>query len=47
MRRGHVARPGQPALDDVGKLPTKLEAPLPDRLVADLNAAEVQRIARP
>ena len=42
-----VAGPGQPPPDDVGELLAELEAPLPDRLVADLNVAEVQRIARP
>src|ERR687898_2484511 len=37
-----VAGPGQPPADDVGEL--LLEAPLPDRLVADLDAAEGQHL---
>src|SRR5690349_2938723 len=39
-----VARPGQPSADDVGELLAKLEAPLADRLVADLDAAEGQHL---
>src|SRR3954464_13929503 len=39
-----VARPGQPPADDVGELLAELEAPLPDGLVADLDAAEGQHL---
>src|SRR4051794_20735192 len=39
-----VARPGQPSADDVGELLAKLESPLPDRLMADLDAAEGQHL---
>jgi hypothetical protein len=39
-----VARPGQPSADDGGELLAKLESPLPDRLMADLDAAEGQHL---
>src|SRR3712207_3906643 len=39
-----VAGPGQPPTDDVSELLAELEGPLPDRLVADLDAAEGQHL---
>jgi hypothetical protein len=39
-----VAGPGQPPTDDVGELLAKLEPPLADRLVADLDAPERQHL---
>src|SRR4051795_1991773 len=39
-----VAGPGQPPPDDVGELLAELQTPLPDRLVADLDAAAGQHL---
>src|SRR5690349_23376192 len=39
-----VVVPGPPPTDDVGELLAKLQTPLPDRLMADLNAPEGQHL---
>src|SRR4051812_28373143 len=39
-----VAGPVQPPADDVGEFLAELEAPLTDRLVADLNASEREHL---
>ena len=39
-----VAGPGQPSADNVGELLAELQTPLPDRLVANLDATEGQHL---
>src|SRR5688500_12608539 len=39
-----VAGPRQPSADDIGELLAKLERPLADRLMADLNAPEREHL---